>query len=88
LKPTDLEPKQQRADLPPPFAATTIISRFVLFGKKKSLHSEKNSGAGIFFCVHLNFQEGVRFFDPFFDCIYDGEPFWATTKFRYGRKMK
>ena len=41
-----------------------------------------------FFCVHLNFQEGVRFFDPFFDCIYDGEPFWVTTKFRYGRKPK
>nr|DAG19097.1 MAG TPA: hypothetical protein [Caudoviricetes sp.] len=49
MKPTDLEPKQQRADLPPPFAATTIISRFVLFGKKKSLHSEKKLRCRDFF---------------------------------------
>ena len=70
------------------FVNRNFSTIFVLFGKKKSLHSEKKLRCRDFFCVHLNFQEGVRFFDPFFDCIYDGEPFWVTTKFRYGRKLK
>lgn len=47
------------------FVNRNFSTIFVLFGKKKSLHSEKNSGAGIFL-RSFEFSRGGSIFRPFF----------------------